>query len=47
MKKNIGKILQLSEQQIGISPHSGEELTDFGRGLGMRALAVVLLKRRL
>jgi len=47
MKKNIGQILGISEQQIGISPHSGEGLTDFGRGLGMRAEAVVLLKRRL
>jgi len=45
MKKNIGRILRLSDQQIGISPHSGEGMTEFGRGLGMRAQADVLLKR--
>ncbi|MCB0277901.1 MAG: 2-C-methyl-D-erythritol 2,4-cyclodiphosphate synthase [Calditrichaeota bacterium] len=41
MKKNLAKLLKLETKQIGITATSGEALTDFGKGLGAQAIAIV------
>lgn len=43
MKKNLGVLLNCPEKHIGITAHSGEKLTPFGRGEAIRCQAVVLL----
>jgi len=43
MKCSIADLLELSQQQVGITATSGEGLTSFGRGEGIQALAVVSL----
>lgn len=45
LKKSMATILRLSEDQIGITATSGEDLTPFGRGEGLQCFAVVTLKR--
>jgi len=47
MKKNLRDILRLPEGRVSISPHSGESLTSFGKGFGVRAFAQVNLRRKL
>lgn len=44
LKSSLGRILQIEDNQIHISAHSGEDLTPFGRGEGIRCLASVTLK---
>jgi 2-C-methyl-D-erythritol 2,4-cyclodiphosphate synthase len=41
IKRSIASILSLKEENIGITATTGEGLTDFGRGLGIQAFAVV------
>lgn len=41
MRRNIAGVTGLSEDAIGITATSGEELTDFGRGLGIQVLCIV------
>jgi 2-C-methyl-D-erythritol 4-phosphate cytidylyltransferase/2-C-methyl-D-erythritol 2,4-cyclodiphosphate synthase len=40
MKEAIANILEIKKEDVGITFTSGEELTDFGRGLGIQAFAV-------
>lgn len=47
MRKNIRDALRIGEGAIGISPHSGEGLTSFGKGLGVRSFTQVTLRRKL
>lgn len=41
IKNSLGRILQIEASQIHISAHTGEGLTPFGRGEGIRCLALV------
>ncbi len=41
IKKSLGKILLLETSQIQVSAHTGEGLTPFGRGEGIRCLAIL------
>lgn len=41
MKSNIAQILSLSASSIGITSTSGEELSDFGRGKGVKVSALL------
>ena len=41
MKKNIADLLKLEIDDIGITATTGEGLTDFGKGLGIQAFAIV------
>lgn len=44
LKSSLGRILKIDDNHIHISAHSGEDLTPFGRGEGIRCLASVTLK---
>lgn len=41
MRKNIAELLGLTIEDVGITATSGEGLTDFGKGLGIQAFAVI------
>ena len=43
IKKNLGSILKITPDQIGITYTSGENLTAFGKGQGIQAFTTVLL----
>ncbi len=43
MKSKIAKLLEIVDEQVGITFTSGEGLTAFGRGLGIQSIAQVLL----
>lgn len=43
MKKLIAHLLSVGEGQVGITFTSGEELTPFGRGLGIAAFSAVII----
>lgn len=45
MKQIIAGILGISKKQVGITFTSGEGLTPFGKGLGLQAFSIVLLKK--
>ena len=45
LKKNLTKLLGVSEARVGITATSGEGLTAFGRGEGIACRAIVLLKK--
>ena len=44
IKKSLSKILKIKKENIGIAATSGDELTEFGEGLGMQCFVVVTLK---
>ncbi|MFH0868546.1 MAG: 2-C-methyl-D-erythritol 4-phosphate cytidylyltransferase [Candidatus Woesearchaeota archaeon] len=44
IKTSLSKLLKTKKENIGVAVTSGEELTEFGKGLGMQCLAVVTLK---
>ncbi|MBI5414364.1 2-C-methyl-D-erythritol 2,4-cyclodiphosphate synthase [Candidatus Peregrinibacteria bacterium] len=44
MRKKLSQILHIAESAIGLSAHTGEKLTPFGKGVGMRVLASVLIR---
>jgi len=46
IKKSLSKILNIKKENIGIAATSGENMTDFGKGLGMQCIAAVLLKNK-
>lgn len=41
MRKNIARILNISENSIGITATTGEGLTEFGKGNGIYATAII------
>ena len=43
MKGNIASLLEVNEEEVGITFTSGEGLTPFGKGLGIAATTIVLL----
>ena len=45
MKGEIAKLLEIDKGQVGITFTSGENLTPFGRGLGMQATCIVLISK--
>lgn len=45
IRKAIAGILGISTKQVGVTFTSGEGLTPFGKGLGLQAITVVLLKK--
>jgi 2-C-methyl-D-erythritol 2,4-cyclodiphosphate synthase len=44
IKKNLSRLLQIPTGNIGITTHSGEKLTPFGKGEAIRCQAIVLLQ---
>ncbi len=44
MKKEMGTLLEISSEKIGITFTSGENLTPFGRGEAIQVFTVVLLE---
>jgi 2-C-methyl-D-erythritol 2,4-cyclodiphosphate synthase len=45
IKNSLSPILEISNEDIGISATSGEEMTPFGKGEGVQAFAIVSLSR--
>ena len=45
IKKSLSAILSLKTHRIGITATSGEDLTAFGKGLGIQCFAIVSLKK--
>lgn len=41
MRKNIARILDIRENQVGITATTGEGLTDFGRGEGISVFCIL------
>lgn len=41
MRKNIARILDVKENQVGITATTGEGLTDFGRGEGISVFCIL------
>ena len=44
MKKNIARILNISENSVGITATTGEGLTEFGKGNGIYATAIITVE---
>lgn len=42
IKKSLGAVLKIPEEAISISAHTGEDLTAFGKGKGLRCSAAVM-----
>jgi 2-C-methyl-D-erythritol 2,4-cyclodiphosphate synthase len=45
MKKSISEICSIPIENVGITATSGEELTPFGKGLGIQTFAIVTAQR--
>lgn len=44
MRKNIGRILKIEENCVGITATSGEGLTEFGKGNGISVLVILTVE---
>ena len=44
MRANIARILNIKENEVGITATTGEGLTDFGRGKGISVFCVITTK---
>lgn len=44
MRKNISRILNISEKSIGITATTGEELTEFGKGNGISVFSCLTVE---
>lgn len=44
MRKNIAKILKISENSVGITATTGEGLTEFGKGNGISVFSVITVE---
>ena len=44
MRKNIARILDISENSVGITATTGEGLTDFGKGIGISCFAILTVE---
>lgn len=47
MRKSIAKAVGIHESSVGITATSGEELTDFGKGLGIQVFCVITVRRNI
>jgi 2-C-methyl-D-erythritol 2,4-cyclodiphosphate synthase len=45
MKKSIADLLYIKPEDVGITATTGEGLTDFGKGLGIQAIAFVSIAK--
>ena len=45
LRTNIASLMGLTVADVGVTATSGEGLTDFGRGLGVQAMAVVTAQK--
>jgi 2-C-methyl-D-erythritol 4-phosphate cytidylyltransferase/2-C-methyl-D-erythritol 2,4-cyclodiphosphate synthase len=46
IKESLARLLSLNEDKIGITATSGEEMTAFGKGIGMQCFCVVTLNKK-
>lgn len=46
IKKNLAELCDVQETRIGITAHTGEKLTSFGKGKGLQCFCIVSLKKR-
>ena len=44
MRKNIARILNISENSVGITATTGEELTEFGKGNGISVFSIITVE---
>lgn len=44
MRQRLSALLKIPKNRIGLTVHSGEELSDYGKGKGVRCFASVLVK---
>ncbi len=44
MRKNIGRILNIKENQIGITATTGEGLTECGKGNGISVFVILTVE---
>ena len=44
MRKNIARILNISENSVGITATTGEGLTEFGKGNGIYATTIITVE---
>lgn len=44
MRKNIARILNISENSVGITATTGEGLTEFGRGNGISVFSIITVE---
>ena len=44
MRKNISRILDISENSVGITATTGEGLTEFGKGNGVSAFVIITVE---
>lgn len=44
MRKNIARILNINENQVGITATTGEELTEFGKGNGISTFSIITVE---
>lgn len=44
MRKNISRILNISENSVGITATTGEGLTEFGKGNGVSAFVIITVE---
>lgn len=43
IRNNLSKLLNISENSIGITATTGEELTDFGKGNGIQVFSIITI----
>jgi len=46
IKENIAKLCSIDKNQVGVTTTSGEELTAFGKGLGIQVFSVVTVAKK-
>lgn len=46
MRKQLANLLNIEEDQVGLTITSGEKLTPFGQGKGIQATVIVLLEKQ-
>ncbi|MBS3097919.1 2-C-methyl-D-erythritol 4-phosphate cytidylyltransferase [Candidatus Woesearchaeota archaeon] len=46
IKENIADLINIKKENVGLAVTSGEELTDFGKGLGIQCFAVTSLTKK-
>ncbi|MEM3455684.1 MAG: 2-C-methyl-D-erythritol 2,4-cyclodiphosphate synthase [Candidatus Micrarchaeia archaeon] len=46
IKESIAELLEIDKENVGLAVHSGEKLSSFGHGKGLRAFAFVSMKKK-